>query len=123
MAPILIKQANGSNVQPLINILEHAGQRAVVLPSDLHGELPYESPVLVFAELSPSKAEELEGLHLLHQQVPNAKIIALVDPSEVDETAVQKCSEQPGVFRAFKDPFNSGGLLDVVDRLCPLDSD
>ena len=121
MTPIFVRQTGSSNIQPLIKVLEHAGHQAVVMQDGVNIGLPLGPglPVLVFTELSPSKTQELEELHALHQQIPHAKIIALVDPAEPDAQAVQKCAEQPGVFRAFRDPFNAGGLLEVVDKLLP----
>ena len=125
VAPILIRQACSSPVQPLIKVIEHAGHQAVVMQNGVDDKLPLRSglPVLVFAQLPPSKFQGLEVLQALHQQIPNAKIIALVDPAETDIQAVRKCAEQPGVYRVFKDPFNAGGLLEVVDKLLPLESE
>ena len=122
---ILIRQTCNSTVQPLIKVIEHAGHQAVVIPNGVNDELPLRSrlSVLVFAQLPPSKSKGLEVLQILHQQIPNAKIIALVDPAEPDDRAVQKCAEQPGVYRVFKDPFNAGGLLEVVHKLLPLESE
>ncbi len=125
MTPILIRQAYHSTVQPLIKVIEHAGHQAVVMRNGASDELPLSSglPVLVFAQLPPSKSQGMEVLHTLHQQNPNAKIIALVDAAEPDAQALQNCAEQPGVYRVFKDPFNAGGLLEVVDKLLPLESE
>ena len=121
VTPILIRQAGSSNVRPLIKIIEHAGHQAVVWQNDGYSELPLSPrlPLLVFAELFPSKSHELEMVQALHQQIPDAKIILLVDPAEPDDQAIKKCAEQPGVYRVFKDPFNAGGLLEVVDKLLP----
>ena len=124
MKSVLIRQANHSNVQPLIKVIEHTGHQPVVVNGGEEGELPEgkQFQVILFSGYAPSKTQEFEKLQAMHEQHPGAKIIALLQSSEGDESAMHQWAGQPGIYRVVKNPFNAGKLMDIVKQLVPLDS-
>ena len=125
MKSILIRQANNSNVQPLIKVIEHTGHQPVVVNGSEDGELPEGKnfQVILFSGCAPSKTQEFEKLQSLREQHPGAKIIALLQSSEGDEDAMNQWTRQPGIYRVVKNPFTAGKLMEIVRQLVPLDSE
>lgn len=118
MAKILVLQGSSPIGPMLQKILEKAGHDVVLTSSESESfSVPTESsPSLVITDCMDENCDDsLDTLRSVHEAVPQAKIIALF--SGIENQAERKAmANQPGVVRVLNDPFEVGGLLEVMRK-------
>ncbi len=113
---ILVVQGNSPIGPMLQKVLQKAGHDVVLASSKSDSfSVPTKStPSLVITDCMNTNCDDsLDTLRHVHEAAPQAKIIALFSGIE-DQTERQAVANQPGVFRVINDPFEVGGLLEVM---------
>ncbi len=116
LAKILVVQGNSPIGPMLQKVLEKAGHDVVLASSKSDSfSVPTESsPSLVITDCMQTNCDEsLDTLRHVHEEVPQAKIIALFSGIG-DQIERQAVANQPGVVRVLNDPFEVGGLLEIM---------
>ncbi len=116
IAKILVLQGNSPIGPMLQRVLEKAGHNVVLATSKSDAlSVPRESsPSLVITDCMDTNCDDsLDTLRHVHEVAPQAKIIALFSGVE-NQTQRQVVANQPGVVRVLNDPFEVGGLLEVM---------
>ena len=114
---ILVVQGNSPIGPMLQRILEKAGHHVMLATPEFVArpsstEL---SPSLVIADCMAGPTDtRLETLRHVHEAVPQAKIIVLFSGQDENPGDRQAVANQPGVVRVLNDPFEVGGLFDVM---------
>jgi len=115
---IIVLQGN-SPIGPILQrVLEKAGHNVVLGTSDSDSLSvpPESSPSLVITDCMHSNCvDSLDTLRHVHEAAPQAKIIALFS-GMVNQAERQVVANQPGVVRVLDDPFEVGGLLEVMRK-------
>lgn len=116
LAKILVVQGNSPIGPMLQKVLEKAGHNVVLASSKSDSfSVPTESsPSLVITDcMHANCVDSLDTLRHVHEAAPQAKIIALFSGIG-DQTERQAVANQPGVVRVLNDPFEVGGLLEIM---------
>ena len=117
LTKILVVQGNSPIGPMLQRILEKAGHDVVLAsPESVTCFASTESsPSLVITDFMTGPTNtRLETLRHVHESAPQAKIIALFSGQDENPDDRQAVANQPGVVRVLNDPFEVGGLLDVM---------
>ena len=118
MPKILVLQGNSPIGPMLQKVLEKAGHDVVLgtSESDSFSSPTESSPSLVIMDCMHTEWDNsLNTLRHVHEAAPQAKIIALFSGVE-NQAEQQEVANQPGVVRVLNDPFEVGGLLEVMRK-------
>lgn len=114
LAKILVVQGNSPIGPMLQKVLEKAGHNVVLASSKSDSfSVPTESSLVITDCMHANCDDSLDTLRHVHEAAPQAKIIALFSGIE-GQTERQAVASQPGVVRVLNDPFEVGGLLEIM---------